>query len=104
MDPTTYLFHGYVLNENGDDIPHGLTEADYQTDVLTDKAVDFIGRRAPDDAPFFLDVAYLAPHWELRPGTSGEINVGDLEGMGVETTIGRPRFQPSVTKGCSVMR
>jgi arylsulfatase A-like enzyme len=36
----------------------------YQTDVLTRKAVDFIRRRAPDPRPFFLSVAYLAPHHE----------------------------------------
>ena len=36
----------------------------YQTDVLANKAVDFIRRRAGDDAPFFLSVAYLAPHHE----------------------------------------
>jgi N-acetylglucosamine-6-sulfatase len=36
----------------------------YQTDVLRRKAVDFIRRRAPDDAPFFLSVAFLAPHHE----------------------------------------
>jgi N-acetylglucosamine-6-sulfatase len=36
----------------------------YQTDVLRRKAVDFIRRRAPDAAPFFLSVAFLAPHHE----------------------------------------
>src|SRR5688500_14892138 len=87
VDPTTYLFYDYVLNENGVNTPHGATEADYQTDVLTDKAVDFIEQRSEGDDPFFLDVAYLAPHWEIRPGTSGD--VGDLEGKGSgESSIG----------------
>jgi N-acetylglucosamine-6-sulfatase len=36
----------------------------HQTDVLRRKAVDFIRRRAPDAAPFFLSVAFLAPHHE----------------------------------------
>ena len=34
----------------------------YSSDVYTDKAVDFIDRRAPLDQPFFLWVAYNAPH------------------------------------------
>ncbi|MEA2498820.1 MAG: N-acetylglucosamine-6-sulfatase [Actinomycetota bacterium] len=91
LDPTTYLFYNYVLNENGVDVPHGRTEADYQTDVLTGLATDYIDRNAPEDAPFFLDVAYLAPHWEIRPGSTGDVNVGDLEGSsGAESSIGVP--------------
>ena len=34
----------------------------YSTDVYTDKAVELIGRRAPERRPFFLSLAYLAPH------------------------------------------
>ena len=33
----------------------------YLTDLITDKAVDFIGRKAKQ--PFFLSVHYNAPHW-----------------------------------------
>jgi arylsulfatase A-like enzyme len=91
VDPTTYLFYDYVLNENGANVQHGSSEDDYQTDVLTDLGVDFIERSAESGAPFFLDVAYLAPHWEFRPGTSGSVDVGDLEGqMGLESAIGTP--------------
>jgi arylsulfatase A-like enzyme len=36
----------------------------YQTEVLSTKATQFIRRRAGGDAPFFLSVAYLAPHHE----------------------------------------
>ena len=91
VDPTTYLFYNYVLNEDGTNVQYGSSEDDYQTDVLTDLAVDFVERRSEGDAPFFLDVAYLAPHWEFRPGTSGSVDVGDLEGqMGLESAIGTP--------------
>ena len=38
----------------------------YSTDVYTDKAVDLINRRAPSDQPFFLSLAYLAPHGARR--------------------------------------
>ena len=91
VDPTTYLFYDYVLNENGTNVLHGSSPEDYQTDVLTDLAVDFVERRSDGSKPFFLDVAYLAPHWEFRPGTSGEVDAGDLEGQqSVESAIGTP--------------
>jgi arylsulfatase A-like enzyme len=67
----TYTFYGYQLLEDGQLNTYGSTSTDpdapadpsrYSTDVYTDKAVELIGRRAPEDQPFFLSVAYLAPH------------------------------------------
>ncbi|MFV0390907.1 MAG: arylsulfatase [Paludibacteraceae bacterium] len=37
----------------------------YSTDVFTDKAIDFIDSRK-DEEPFFLYLAYNAPHWPLQ--------------------------------------
>lgn len=37
---------------------------EYLTDVFTDKAIDFIGKQS--DAPFFLYLAYTAPHAPLQ--------------------------------------
>ncbi len=49
---------------------HDLWEADqeiqrtgYLTDLLSDRAVDWVTRVAGDDAPFFLSLHYTAPHW-----------------------------------------
>ncbi|NJB85951.1 arylsulfatase A-like enzyme/uncharacterized protein YjdB/beta-glucanase (GH16 family) [Lewinella marina] len=42
----------------------GLEE--YLTDVLTDQAIDFIDRKASEDDPFFLYLAYNAPHTPLQ--------------------------------------
>jgi arylsulfatase A-like enzyme len=68
VDPWTYRMWGYQLFENGERRTYGslLREVPryYQTDVLSRKAVRFIRRRAGDGAPFFLSVAYLAPHHE----------------------------------------
>jgi N-acetylglucosamine-6-sulfatase len=67
----TYLFYGYELLENGQRVAYGsnLENPDapgapqtYSTDVYTDKAVELIGRLAPERRPFFLSLAYLAPH------------------------------------------
>ena len=68
VDHSTYRMWGYTMFENGRPRTYGspLREQPrlYQTDVLGRKAVDFIQRRAPDEAPFFLSVAFLAPHHE----------------------------------------
>jgi len=42
----------------------GNNERDYQTDVETSIAVDYINRQAAESAPFFLAVNPLAPHHE----------------------------------------
>jgi N-acetylglucosamine-6-sulfatase len=76
VDDTTYRMWGYTLNENGKRRTYGSPFDEdprlYQTDVYRDKAVDFIERRAPSPRPFFLSVAFLAPHHEsdaIRAGT-----------------------------------
>lgn len=51
------------LDYNG--APRG-ADGRYQTDVFTDEAVRFIGRRARRPEPFFLVVAYHAPHSPLQ--------------------------------------
>jgi arylsulfatase A-like enzyme len=75
VDPTTYNFFNYCLNENGKLVTYGrdprLNRAcpnatqrpsAYQGDLYSRKAVGYINRRAPATKPFFLSVAYLAPH------------------------------------------
>ncbi len=67
----TYKFYGYTLLEDGENVQYGnpledpdnpADPASYSTDVYTDKAVEIIDRRAQDPEPFFLSLAYLAPH------------------------------------------
>ena len=38
-------------------------EDGYLTDLITDRAVDFVGRMAGAGKPFFLSLHYTAPHW-----------------------------------------
>jgi N-acetylglucosamine-6-sulfatase len=61
-DPQTYRYYNYRLNENGRLVTYGTGAANYQTDVYGRKAVDLIRRLAPSEKPFFLSVAFLAPH------------------------------------------
>jgi len=67
----TYTFYGYQLLEDGRLVTYGDPDEDpdapanpasYSSDVYTAKAVELIKRRAPSNDPFFLSVAYLAPH------------------------------------------
>jgi arylsulfatase A-like enzyme len=58
VDPSTYSFTEYQLNENGV-VGWGRR---YSTDEYSDRAVDAVERLAPSGRPFFLSVAWLAPH------------------------------------------
>jgi arylsulfatase A-like enzyme len=68
IDHTTYRMWGYSIYENNRRVTYGRLKDPrdklYQTDVLTNKAVKFIDDRARGDRPFFLSLAYLAPHHE----------------------------------------
>jgi arylsulfatase A-like enzyme len=73
VDPTTYRYWGYTLNENGRLKSYGREgdPASYSTDLFARRAVDAIERLAPQPQPFFLSVAFLAPH------TGGPLEPGD---------------------------
>jgi N-acetylglucosamine-6-sulfatase len=62
VDPTTYRYYNYTLNENGNTVNYGTGVGNYQTDIYARKAVELITRQAVDPRPFFLSVAFLAPH------------------------------------------
>jgi arylsulfatase A-like enzyme len=62
IDPSTYRFYDYTLNENGSLRGYGTDPASYQGDVYANKAVELVQRLAPQSQPFFLSVAFLAPH------------------------------------------
>jgi N-acetylglucosamine-6-sulfatase len=68
---TQNAYYGYELQEGKQRVLYGDPDenpddpadpASYATDVYTDKAVEFITRRSPFSQPFFLWVAYNAPH------------------------------------------
>ena len=66
-------YHDYYSHDGGDGVPD-LWENDrqierqgYTTDLITENAVRFIEEHARE--PFFLDIAYNAPHWPYQvPG------------------------------------
>jgi arylsulfatase A-like enzyme len=62
VDPSTYRYYGYTFNDDGRLTHYGEAPADYQTDVITERAEEIVRRRAASEQPFFLWAAYLAPH------------------------------------------
>ncbi len=54
-------YYSYVLDLNGTERP---SDGRYLTDVLTEHAIDFVRRHR--DEPFFLLVAYNAPHFPMQ--------------------------------------
>lgn len=71
-------FFDYVVNENGRLVPYGSNVSDYQTDVLARKAVEFIDDSSRDPRPFFLYLAFSAPHLPANPAPRHEGALGNL--------------------------
>jgi len=64
IDPSTYDFTRFTLNENGTLVDYGGSKNPgmYQTDFYTQRARQLIDRYAGSARPFFFSLAYLAPH------------------------------------------
>jgi N-acetylglucosamine-6-sulfatase len=62
VDYTAYHYFDYDLNENGTIVRHRCTDADYETDLMADKAAKFISQNLRSPQPFFMWLAPLAPH------------------------------------------
>ncbi|CAA9459859.1 MAG: Putative sulfatase [uncultured Rubrobacteraceae bacterium] len=81
-------YYDYRLNENGQVVSYGGDEQDYQTDVLADKARDYVRRvaKSASPSPFFLYLAPGTPHGPFVPAPRHEGAYGE-DGPGV----GAPR-------------
>jgi arylsulfatase A-like enzyme len=86
VDPTTYRYYNFTLNENGTLHTYCATPqaSCYQTDVYRDKA-DAIIRERANKGPFFLWVAFLANH------TGGPREPGDPANLA--TPVPAPRYK-----------
>ncbi|HZB43873.1 MAG TPA: sulfatase-like hydrolase/transferase [Pyrinomonadaceae bacterium] len=53
--------------------------AGYMTDLLTERAVEYLARRRDDERPFYLSLHYTAPHWPWEgPGDAAAVKSGAL--------------------------
>ena len=64
------FYHPNTLTRGNENIEHEAVEdpAFFYTDAISDQAAGFVSSHAAreDDAPFFMYVAYTAPHWPLH--------------------------------------
>lgn len=60
---TTVSYYNYNVSQNGVINTYGSAPEDYQTDVLTQKAINYINSRADSSQPFFLLLTPYAPHF-----------------------------------------
>jgi len=60
-----YCMYNYTVNDRGALVTYGSADADYQTDVIAQRAGAFIDAVAATPAPLFLVASPLAPHYEL---------------------------------------
>jgi len=67
VDPTTYRYFGFTMNDNGRLTYYPPTPSNYSTDVLAGKATELIAQASRGPRPFFLWTAFLAPHFSLAP-------------------------------------
>ncbi|MDR1331588.1 MAG: arylsulfatase [Tannerella sp.] len=58
FDPFSLVHNTEAINEVSSDF--------YSTDYITDKTIDLIDSYSEEDKPFFMYVAYNAPHWPLH--------------------------------------
>ena len=73
-------FFNWTMNEQGTVVQYGSQPQDYQTSVLTQKAVEVINRRVPESKPLFMWVTYHAPH------SGGPKEPDDPRGIGTVNT------------------
>ena len=66
-------------------------EPGYLTDLISNRAVDYVKERAANKEPFMLSLHYTAPHWPWETRAQGKIdpdiaaNIAHLDGGNVET-------------------
>jgi N-acetylglucosamine-6-sulfatase len=81
VDPSTYNFYNFTVSENG--VPRAYSGV-YSTDFIAVRANELIATAAPSAQPFFMSVAFVAPH-------SGAPREAD-DPPGIATTAVAPKY------------
>lgn len=87
VDPTTYRYYAYKINENGVLRTYGRGRKPewYSTDFIARRSAELVERFAGSTQSFFLSVAFLAPH------TGSPRELGDPVGIGTPVVAPRHR-------------
>ena len=71
LDPYTYRYYNATLQRNKE--PPKSFPGEYNTDLISDRAIGFLEEAAAGDAPFFIGVMPIGPHTEtVVPEHPGE--------------------------------
>jgi arylsulfatase A-like enzyme len=81
-DESDLQYYDYFVNDNGTTTHHGEDSPDYQTDVVTAKALSAL-RQVPSGQPFFM---YLAPHAPHAPAIPAPRHAGLFGGVAAPRT------------------
>ena len=94
---TPYKFYNFQINANGVQVYYGQDPTDYQTDVLTGLAGEFISQSEilNDLQPFFLMLAPAAPH--IEQGSGAPRLTGCTHSTWAETLNSAPRHIGSLS-------
>lgn len=100
---TPYRMYGYRVNDNGRRVWYGARADEYQTDVLAERATDFVRQSGRSSTPFFLFLTPTAPHFPTIPAPR---HVDRFAGLGVPRspafneadTSDKPRWVRAVPK------
>ncbi|MFN8413310.1 MAG: sulfatase [Anaerolineales bacterium] len=61
------FYYNYTMNENGALVQYGNTPNEYSTDVIKNKALDFLNKNKSGTQPFFLYLPVYGPHGPSTP-------------------------------------
>lgn len=64
---STDFYFAYTMNENGKLVKYNKKDEDYSTDVIKNRAVEFIDKYSKRQAPFFIFISPYAPHGPSDP-------------------------------------
>jgi N-acetylglucosamine-6-sulfatase len=100
-EETAARYYDYMLHDGGGGVLRfGWRRHDYHTDVVTRLATELVRRWAPRPEPFFLSIAYLAPHVGLgAPGEPASRRCGGTPADDVEpdAPVPAPRHADAFT-------
>ena len=103
-DLTADRYVNYFLNENGTVNEFGTRDEEYETDVLTNRAVTFIERSVQEHKPFFLYLAPDAPHLPAIPAPRHATMMNGMEAPRVPSfNEGDVSDKPAFVRNASLM-
>jgi arylsulfatase A-like enzyme len=91
--PWMHRYLDFTINQNGTLRAFPRTDAGYQTDVLTRRAVAFIAAQEDNPAPFYVQLSYIAPHRDIDSAPPNAIPAPRHEGAFASEPL--PTDQPS---------